>query len=170
MKMTSAYANKMLRNLDESKMFWLNKENTSCTYVAAINEEPVIPDYDYSEVAAKIAEIDEKIIIIKHALNLSNASASIPVGDKVMSVDMILIKMSQLTRRKAVLEQMRVRQPKTRLNQRFGSTKTAVPEYLYINYDLKTVEQDYVKVSEMLMEMQMALDHYNQTFTFDVDL
>ncbi|MDO4650365.1 MAG: hypothetical protein Q4B26_17130 [Eubacteriales bacterium] len=170
MKMTSAYANKMLRNLDESKQFWRNKEDSSCTYVAAINEEPVIPEYDYSEVAAKIAEIDEKIVMIKHALNLSNANAQIPVGDGVLSVDMILIKMSQLNRRKGILEQMRGRLPKARLAQRYGTPKTAVPEYLYINYDLATVERDYVSVSEKLMELQMALDHYNQTVSFDVNL
>ena len=54
--MTSAYANKMLRSLEEDKAFWANKEATACTYVAAINEEPVVPEYDYAEVAATIAE------------------------------------------------------------------------------------------------------------------
>ena len=43
--------------------------------MAAINEEPVIPEYDYAEVAATIAEIDEKIAVIKHALNVTNATA-----------------------------------------------------------------------------------------------
>ena len=47
---TSAYANKMLKSLEEDKAFWVNKEAASSTYVAAINEEPVIPEYDYSEV------------------------------------------------------------------------------------------------------------------------
>ena len=40
-KMTSAYANKKLKSLEEDKAFWVNKEATSCTYIAAINEEPV---------------------------------------------------------------------------------------------------------------------------------
>ena len=51
---TSAYANKMLKSLEEDKAFWVNKEAASSTYVAAINEEPVIPEYDYSEVASMI--------------------------------------------------------------------------------------------------------------------
>lgn len=46
-KITSAYANKMLRSLEEDKAFWVNKEAASNTYVAAVNEEPVIPEYDY---------------------------------------------------------------------------------------------------------------------------
>ena len=32
-KITSAYANKMLRSLEEDKAFWVNKESTSSTYV-----------------------------------------------------------------------------------------------------------------------------------------
>ena len=74
-KMTSAYANKMLSSLEEDKAFWVNKEAASSTYVVANNEEPVVPEYDYAEVAATIAEIDEKIAIIKHALK----NALIPV-------------------------------------------------------------------------------------------
>lgn len=89
--MTSAYANKMLRSLEEDKIFWVNKEAASGTYVAAVNEEPVVPEYDYAEVAATIAEIDEKIAIIKHALNVSNATAKVQVGDTEMSIDTILI-------------------------------------------------------------------------------
>ena len=45
-KMTSAYANKMLRNLEEEKAYWLNKEAVSSTYVASTDEEPVIPEPD----------------------------------------------------------------------------------------------------------------------------
>ena len=56
---TSAYANKMLKSLEEDKAFWLNKEEEACTYVAAINEEPVVPDYDYVEVATTIAALDD---------------------------------------------------------------------------------------------------------------
>lgn len=98
--MTSAYANKMLKSLEEDKAFWLNKEEEACTYVAAINEEPVVPDYDYVEVATTIAALDEKIAIIKHELNVTNANAKVLVGDVTMSIDSILIKMAQLNRRK----------------------------------------------------------------------
>lgn len=65
-KMTSAYANKMLRSLEEDKAFWVNKEDASSTYVVAVNAEPVVPEYDYTKVAKTICEIDEKIAIIKH--------------------------------------------------------------------------------------------------------
>lgn len=169
-KMTSAYANKLLKSLEEDKAFWLNKESTSCTYTAAINEEPVIPEYDYSEVAKTIAQIDEKICIIKHAINVNNVNARVLVGDQEMSVDMILVKMAQFNKRKAVLDYMRKQLPKTREVPNAYSGRNAAPEYTYINYDLDLIKREYEDVSERIMEMQMSLDRYNQTVKFEVDL
>ena len=168
--MTSAYANKMLRSLEEDKAFWANKEATACTYVAAINEEPVVPEYDYAEVAATIAEIDEKIAIIKHALNVTNATAKVQVGDVEMSIDTILIKMAQLNKRKSVLDVMRKQLPKARVEQHAYMSRNAVPEYKFINYDLELIKKEYETVSVKIMEMQMALDKYNQTVQFEVDI
>ena len=118
--MTSAYANKMLKSLEEDKAFWLNKEEEACTYVAAINEEPVVPDYDYVEVATTIAALDEKIAIIKHELNVTNANAKVLVGDVTMSIDSILIKMAQLNRGKTVLEQFDWEKPSREINESFA--------------------------------------------------
>lgn len=169
MQITSAYANKMLRSLEEDKAFWVNKEASSSSYVVANNEEPVIPEYDYQEVAANIEEIDNKITIIKHALNVANATAVVKVGDVDMSIDTILIKMAQLNKRKAILDGMRKQLPKAREQQGYMARNT-VPEYRYINYDLNLIKQEYERVSKMIMEMQMALDMYNQTVQFEVDI
>ena len=155
--MTSAYANKMLKSLEEDKTFFLNKEETSCTYIAAVNEKPVIPEYDYAEVAAEITRIDEKIAVIKHALNVSNANANVQVGNTQMSVDTILVKMAQLNRRKTMLDWMRKQLPKKREPNHSYSSGNATPEYRYINYDLDLVKQEYERVSDLIMEMQMAL-------------
>ena len=168
--MTSAYANKMLKSLEEDKAFWVNKEAASSTYVAAINEEPVVPEYDYTEVAATIAALDEKIAIIKHALNVTNATAKVQVGDTEMSIDTILIKMAQLNKRKSVLDQMRKQLPKARVEQHAYMSRNAVPEYKFINYDLELIKKEYETVSVKIMEMQMALDKYNQTVQFEVDI
>ena len=72
-----------------------------------------MPEYDYVEVADTIAKIDEKIAIIKHALNVTNATARVQVGDMEMSIDTILIKMAQLNKRKSMLDVMRKQLPKT---------------------------------------------------------
>ena len=168
--MTSAYANKMLKSLEEEKAFWVNKEAASSTYVAAINEEPVVPEYDYIKVAATIAELDEKIAVIKHALNVTNATAKVQLGDKEMSIDTILIKMAQLNKRKSVLDQMRKQLPKAREEQHAYMSRNSVPEYRYINYDLELIKKEYESVSKTIMEMQMTLDKYNQTVQFEVEL
>ena len=168
--MTSAYANKMLKSLEEDKAFWVNKEATSSTYVVAVNEEPVVPEYDYAQVATTIAEIDEKIAIIKHALNVTNATAKVQVGDKEMSIDTILIKMAQLNKRKSVLDVMRKQLPKARVEQHGYMPRNSVPEYKYINYDLELIKKEYESVSVKIMEMQMALDKYNQTVQFEVNI
>ena len=154
-KMTSAYANKLIKSLEEDKAFWVNKEASSNTYIAAVNEEPVIPEYDYQEVADIIAALDDKIAIIKHSLNVSNATAKVPVGNSEMS--------------KSVLDEMRKQLPKTREERTF-MPRNAVPEYKYINYDLELIKQEYERVSQSIMEMQMALDMYNQTVQFEVDI
>jgi len=169
-KMTSAYANKMLKSLEEDKAFWVNKEEASSTYVVANNEEPVVPEYDYAQVANTIVTIDEKIAIVKHALNVANATARVMVGDVEMSIDTILIKMAQFNKRKAVLDTMRKRLPKAREEQRSYMSRNTVPEYRYINYDLELIKQEYESVSKAIMEMQMALDRYNQTEQFDVNM
>lgn len=86
------------------------------------------------------------------------------------AIDSILIKMAQLNRRKTVLDVMRKRLPKSREEQRSYMSRNSVPEYRYINYDLELVKNEYELVSKSIMEMQMALDKYNQTVQFEVDI
>lgn len=168
--MTSAYANKLLKSLEEDKTFWTNKEMSSCTYTAAINEEAVVPEYDYQEVADKIEEIDEKILKIKHAINLHNVTSRVLIGTKEMSIDAILIRMAQRNKRKLFLDGLRKRLPKTREMNYAYASRTASPEYTYINYDLDLIKSEYERVSDEIMELQMALDKHNQTEMFDVDI
>ena len=168
MKVTSAYANKLIRKLNEDKEFWRNKERYSSTYTAAITETPVIPDYDYAQVAQNIADIDARILVIKHALNVNNALNPISVGDKTMTVDMILIRMAQLNNRKYILDTMRKREPKRRLEARQYSQKKTVIEYEYINYDLVEAKADYEKTDAEIEALQLALDKYNQTVEIEI--
>ncbi|MCR5684499.1 MAG: hypothetical protein K6G81_03640 [Lachnospiraceae bacterium] len=168
-KMTSAYANKVIRKLNEDKEFWLNKEREGSTYVAAADEEPVIPDYDYENVAKQIEELDARILKVKHAINVNNASNRIKVNDMEMSIDEILVRMAQLSNRKAVLDIMRKRETKKRINSGYYTTRKTSPEFEYINYDLETVKKEYERVDAEIAAMQIALDKYNQTFEFDVE-
>ena len=168
MKMTSAYAAKQLRKLNEDKDYWLTIEKECSTYISSIDEDPVVPDYDYTEIAGNIEEIDLKIVAIKHALNVSNSQNEVTVGDRRMTIDAVLIRMAQLSKRKATLDIMRKRQPRSRVSSGWNSTSTT--DYRYINYDLDLVKRAYDMVDAEVAEMQIALDKYNQTVEFDVDL
>ncbi|MBQ9278240.1 MAG: hypothetical protein IJ224_06355 [Lachnospiraceae bacterium] len=169
-KMTSAVANKQLKKLNEDKNFWRAKEEEGFTYVAALDEEPVIPDYNYEEVAKKISEIDDKIVKIKHAINVANCNNEIKVGDTLMTIDAILVSMAQMNNRKVILDRMRKKEPKSRINSGLFSARKTAPEYEYINYDLDLIKKEYEEIDAKISDMQIALDKYNQTVEFEVDL
>lgn len=170
MKMTSAYANKLIRQLSDEKEYWVNVETSSNTYTVALDEEPVIPEYNFAEVNQTIAECDRKIRILKHAINLANVHAQIQVDDAVYSVDEILVKMSQLNRRLYFFNNLRKMQPQTRLVTSAYTNRSMKPEYRYINFDLEAAKEAYEQTNTEIMNLQMALDKYNQTFEFEVEL
>lgn len=170
MKMTSAYASKMIKKLTEDKEYWHRKENESSTYIAAVDEEPVIPDYDYATVAQTIADIDNKIVTIKHAINVNNTVNRVVVGEAELTIDEILIKMAQLSKRKLFLDAMRKKEPKTRINSGVYTSRKTAPEYEYVNYDIELVKEEYERIDSEIAAMQMALDKYNQTFEFEVEI
>lgn len=169
MKMTSAYANKLLRQLNEEKEFLLIQEENSCTYVYAADEEPLIPQYSYPQTEAQLRALDAKIVKIKHAVNCSNVSTSLTLSSgRVLTVDQALVVMAQLSQRKQQLDILRKRQPKARNNDHYG--RSGATEYTCINYDLTDVRKAYEAISAEIMEIQMKLDQLNQTVTFDVEL
>ena len=85
-----------------------------------------------------------------------------------MTIDEILVKMAQLSKRKAVLDNLRKREPKTRINSGLYSSRKTAPEYEYVNYDIELVKKEYERIDAEIAAMQIALDKYNQTFEFEV--
>ena len=169
MKITSAYANKLLK-VWRTKILLGGPGSVIPHLRCRCRRGTGHPKYDYSAVSETLKEIDRKAVIIKHALNLANATAKIMVGDTEMSVDSILVRMAQLSSRKATLDTMRKYLPKMRESSHAFSSRNAVPEYRYTNYDPELVKRDYECISGKIMEMQIALDRYNQTFLFEADI
>ena len=168
-KMTSAYANKTLRMLEEKKQYLLDKESQGKTYVVTDGDEPVVPDYDYPKVKKEIEEIDLKVMGIKHAINVSNSTNKIKIRDTLYTIDEVLVRMAQLNKRVYILNSMRKTQEKRRLNTHFGAANK-VTEYEYANYDIKEANRDYEDMSLLISEMQLGLDEYNNTVQFEVDI
>lgn len=164
MKVTSASANKLIKALEDEKMYLKNIEEQSCTYIVSDSELDEKPDYDYVETQRQIVEIDNKVLKLKHAINVFNTTTKLPGLD--MTIDMALIKMAQLNQMKAKLDGLRKKLPKQRVPS-FGKDSV---DYVHINYDLSLVKEDYKKVSDEIMAIQLALDTCNQTIEFEVEL
>lgn len=169
-KMILAVANKELKQLEEEKEYWLNKEKVSCIYTAAINEEPVIPDYNYIDFARKIEDLDNKAMVIKHAVNLANVTNCVQIDGKTYTIDQLLIRMAQLSARKKTLDNMRKQLPKSRVVHAAYSARSAVSEYQYTNFDVDLIKVEYERISKEIMELQVTLDRFNQTVEIEVEI
>ncbi|MBE5788328.1 MAG: hypothetical protein E7325_01540 [Clostridiales bacterium] len=167
MKMTSAAAAKELKKLNEQHEALTAMENKSSEFIAAIQEdiETVRPAYDYVAVQKELAEVEQKIRALKHAINTFNLGQTVPGFD--MTIDQMLVYIPQLSARKRKLEQMKDKLPRERV--RGGSfSNSGIIEYTYVNYDLKAVSRDYDKVTDELSRAQNALDLVNSTVEFEV--
>lgn len=167
MKLTSAEANKLLRKLHDDHDALKRMEAESRIFVAATTEklEDARPEYDYSAVQQKLADLEEKIRRLKHAINLFNVSQ--PIDDSGMTIDQALVYIPQLSDRKRKLADMRSVQKKSRNTNTRG---TNLIEYTYANYDIEQAELDYQKANNELARVQNALDLVNSTVQFEIDI
>ena len=164
-KMTSALANKLLKQIADEKDYLTTFEQNNSVWFAAAGEHQTKPDYDFKSIKEQISECDRKTAIIKHAINLANVSNRVSVGDAQISVDTLLVRMAQLNKRKEIYNAMRKHPERIRKD-----TYSPAIEYEYINYDIADAKAAYDDVSRQIMDMQIALDKYNQTFEFDIDI
>lgn len=112
MKMTSAQAAKLLRQLNEELRTLQKRENNTRSFCASLGEdvESVRPEYDYAAMQEAQSQVEAKIRHLKHALNCFNASTVIPEFN--MTIDEMLIYLPQLTRRMEKLSAMKDVLPK----------------------------------------------------------
>lgn len=169
MKMTSAQAAKLLRQLNESLKALQRREENTKTFLASLGEdiESVRPEYDYTAMQAEQAAIEANIRKLKHTLNVFNTTTIIPEFE--MTIDQMLIYLPQLTNRLEKLSRMKELLPKQRENALYNRN-AAIIDYRYANYDIQIVEKDYEVLAETLAKAQTALDYINNTVLLEVDL
>lgn len=168
-EMTSAMAAKELKKLNDQHDALVKKEKKSSVFTVAIQEnvEDVRPAYDFGQTQEELQQLEQKIRILKHAINRFNLTQEVPGFG--MTIDQMLVYIPQLTARKQKLDKMRDRLPKERAEVRsFGRTSNIV-EYDYSNYDIRQAEDAYRKIMDELAAAQNALDHVNSTITFEVE-
>lgn len=166
MKVTSAQANKLLKQLIEEKYMVRLEELNSIRFTAATveNIEEVRPEYDYETVSEKIREYDRKIRAVKHAINQFNVTSV--VEEFGMTIDEMLVYLPQLGERMDALSKMASKPAKVRKETR----STNLIEYEYANYDVKKAAEDYKKLYELKAKAQTALDTVNSTVMFEIEI
>ena len=163
---TSAAANKMLRQLQDDKAYLLSLEDDSATYIKVSGYEDERPQYDYSATREEISKIDLQILLIKHAINLFNCTTQLP--NQGCTIDSGLIKMAQLNKEKDRLDVMRKRLPVARRQNRYGDSSNLV-EYICTNYDIEQAQADYKMICDEIKNIQMDIDYVNQTKKFEIE-
>lgn len=170
MKYTSSQAGKMLRKLNDDYAALLKKEEMSKDFLVSLGEnaESVRPEYDFLSTQKELEEIERKIRIVKHALNVFNSQTVILEFD--ITIDEMLVLIPQLSKRKQKLAAMKGKLPKMREQSNGYARISSVVEYRYLNYEVSEVESEYEKVVELLAKAQMALDIANNSQTLEIDL
>lgn len=169
MKYTSSQAGKMLRKLNDDYAALLKKEELSKDFLVSLgeNSDSVRPEYDFLSTQTELEEIERKIRIVKHALNVFNSQTKIP--EFGITIDEMLVLIPQLSKRKQKLAAMKGKLPKMREQSGYSRVSTVV-EYRYLNYEVPQVENEYEKVVELLAKAQMALDLVNNSQTLEIEL
>ena len=168
MRVTSAQAAKLLRQLNDELRALQLKEANSSSFVAAIQEdvESVRPAYNFKEMRDAQAEVECKIRKVKHAINVFNTTTIIP--DFNITIDEMLVYLPQLNRQCEVLSKMRDAMPKVRVSSGYSSGN--IIDYKYANYDIEEVSKYYAELSDTLAKAQTVLDLVNSTVEFEINI
>ena len=155
-----------------------DREDESARYnaqsVAAMTEGDRKVIYRYLCAREEITFLEKAVIKIpearirkvKHAINVFNTTTE--VEGTGMTIDEVLVYLSQLTAARSRYDQMRARLPKERINN-FGRGSQII-EYTYANYDVEKAAEDYSRISDEQAKLQTALDVTNNTKTMEIVL
>ena len=167
MKITPAYASKLVRQKNEQIRQILAQEREISTTTACGDEDvtELRGQYDFSAFQSKIEKLNREVVALKHAINEFNVTTVLPGLD--YTIDAALVRMKILNDQKQRLAVMKGIQPVTRRSGGFGNKQ---PEYTYRNYDASDVERAYEAVESELTSIQMALDKANLDSTITVDI
>ena len=167
MKLTSAEANKLIKQIRDEITLMETQEKNGYRFVAATIEDPeaLRPKYSYGETAAELDAREEKIRRIKHALNLFNANTK-PDGLD-MTIDELLVWLPQVRDRLRKLAVMLGEPERARVT---NSGRTSIIEYEYANYDHAQVQRDFEALTERKNKALTALDTANNTLRFEVEI
>ena len=169
MKYTSAEANKLLNGIQGRISDITRKEDLAASFRVASGEdvESLRPQYDFAATQKELESLEEKVRIVKHAINTFNLTHTLP-GFDGLTIDQALVLIPQVRGRINKLRSMSGVLPKQRIIDRYNSANYV--DYLVSNYDIEEAEQAYVEAKELLASLHLALDAVNTTETMEIDI
>ena len=164
---TSAEAGKLVKKIEDELKRQMLTERKSYSFVVASGEdvESLRPKYEFAETQKNIDELQEKLRIVKHAINQFNLTHTLP-GFDGLTIDQALIMLPQLNARRTKYQEMINRLPKERIS---GiHSRNNLIEYNIANYNIEEVEKAYTELTSHLAKMQLALDTVNTTEKMEI--
>ena len=143
MKYTSAEANKLLNGIQGRISDITRKEDLAASFRVASGEdvESLRPQYDFAATQKELESLEEKVRIVKHAINTFNLTHTLP-GFDGLTIDQALVLIPQVRGIINKLRSMSGVLPKQRIIDRYNSANYV--DYLVSNYDIEEAELAYV--------------------------
>lgn len=156
MKVCNSEAMKLIKELEERKKLLLYTEVNRSRVSYKEGEQPQATKYSYTATRKEVAEIDEKIRKIKHALAVSNCT--VKVDDFDITIGEALVYLAQLNAEYRRLDDL---SGYDRLSRRI--TANGVLEYTACLYDPEKAEKDQKALYTKICKLQVAIDRANLT-------
>ena len=161
MKMCNSEAMKLIKELESKKNKLIYNEDNHSKISYKEGEEKVLTNYDYAQTRKDIAEIDERIRKIKHALAAVNCN--IVIDDFGITIGEALVYLAQLNCEYNQLDDL---SDSVKLSRRI--TPNGIIEYTECLYDPEKVAKDMEDLHTKIGKLQVAIDRANLTNYIDV--
>ena len=152
---------KAIKELEEKKRNVIYNEDYRSKVSYKEGEEKVLTKYSYAETRKAVAEIDERIRKIKHALAVCNCTAV--VDDFGITIGEALVYLAQLN---AEYDQLDDLSENDKLSRRI--TANGVLEYTECLYDPEEATRDCEALHSKICKLQVAIDRANLTNYIEV--
>lgn len=162
MKVTSAYANKLIKSLEAEYGDLGVKERQEQETVLIGDEVAQDAEYNFAEMTAKKDEIKMRVQKIRHSINVFNTTTKVDGFD--FTIDEVLMRLPYLNSKASALRKMKSQRKVTK-SVSYGTSATTTTT---LNYDLEEVEAEYKAVSDEIMRLQLALDATNLTQLLEI--
>lgn len=165
MKVTSAIANKMIKKYQKEIDMLDSAIRQNAVFDAAINEniEDARPDFDFEKTYNEIRNLEEKVVELKHHLNIFNTETEIEIDGKKFTIDKLLVYVAQLNKNLFKIGSYVECPVKKRL-----ANNGNLIEYRYINFSHDFVKNEHERLSELVNKILVELDTVNSTVLFEI--